>query len=270
MTASFPLPAVREEAVRVVAALQDGDLPARLIGGLGVAAHDHAEVPPGLLRDFADIDLVVPGKAGRRTAELLTALGYTGNVGFNALHGAKRLLFYDTTNRRQLDVFVGEFAMCHRLGLDDRLDQHPQALSAADLLLTKLQIVELNRKDLLDAVRLLLNHDLTDSAEVAQTAGSIDALSTARITSITRTDWGWHTTLADNLAKVAAGAPGLLAGSQVALVTSRVEGLLAAMATAPKTTRWKARAMVGRRMSWYELPEEVGAAGVAPTTTKEE
>lgn len=255
------LPSVSEEAARVVAGLEDTGLPARLLGGLGVAAHDHVEVPPSLLREFADIDLVVPRRTTRPTIEKLTAMGYTPNQRFNALHGAKRLLFYDAGNERQLDVFVGEFAMCHRLDLQDRLDRHPRALSAADLLLTKLQIVELNRKDLLDAVRLLLNHELTHAAEEAQSAASIDLLCIPRITSVTRADWGWHTTLSDNLAKVAAGVPQLLPSAEVELVSARLETLLAAMAAATKTTRWKGRAIIGRRTAWYELPDEVTAQG---------
>ena len=72
------------------------------------------------------------------------------------------MLFYDTENKRQVDVFVGVFSMCHRLDLDGRLGEHPTALDAADLLLTKLQIAEINRKDLVDAVRLLLTHENAD------------------------------------------------------------------------------------------------------------
>ena len=63
------------------------------------------------------------------------------------------MLFYDTANGRQLDVFVGTFHMCHELDLGKRLAEHPSALDAADLLLTKLQIAEINRKDIVDAVR---------------------------------------------------------------------------------------------------------------------
>lgn len=261
MTGPDPLAGVVQEAARVVTAMQEAGLPARLLGGLGVAAHDHVDAPASLIRSFADIDLVVPRKASRRTTEALTQLGYTPNGGFNALHGAKRLLFYDTVNHRQLDVFVGELAMCHRLDLDGRLDQHPQALSAADLLLTKLQIVELNHKDLLDAVRLLLNHELTNTADERPDAEATDRLSTSRITDVTRSDWGWHTTLADNLAKVANGIPQLLQGSQGDVVTERVAAVHEAMSTAPKTARWKARALAGRRIAWYELPEEVTAKG---------
>jgi hypothetical protein len=258
-----PLADIHAEATRLLDELSVCAAPARLIGGLGVAAHDHVRVPPSLVRAFADIDLVVARRAGRSAARALGELGYTPNARFNALHGSKRLLFYDMTNRRQLDVFVGEFAMCHRLDLDGRLNHHALALSAADLLLTKLQIVQLNHKDVLDAARLLLNHELSD--DDGDLPG-VDCLSNQRILSVTAGDWGWHTTLSDNLAKVARGLPKELAEREATVVVRRAEVLLEVMAAAPKSTRWKARALVGRRKAWYELPEEV-AGSAKPSTT---
>lgn len=264
-----PMVDISDEATRLLEEMERRQRPARLIGGLGVAAHDHVSAPPSLVRVFADIDLVVPRKAGRATAQVLTELGYTGNARFNALHGSKRLLFYDMTNRRQLDVFVGEFAMCHRLDLDGRLNQHPRALCAADLLLTKLQIVQLNHKDVLDTARLLLNHELTED-DGEQNRGA-DGLSKRRIVSVTAADWGWHTTLSDNLAKIARGLPDELSEPDATVVVRRAEMLLEVMANAPKSARWKARALIGRRKPWYELPEEVAVAPPpGPTTTDPE
>lgn len=254
-----PLASISAEAIRLVHELGHRQVNARLIGGLGVAAHDHTPPPPALVREFADIDLVIPRKASRPSARALKELGYTANARFNALHGARRLLFYDLTHRRQLDVFVGEFAMCHSMTLDDRLDRHPVALTAADLLLTKLQIVQLNRKDVLDAARLLLNHEITDDDVDAAGRPGTDGLSSGRILSVTTADWGWYTTLSDNLDKVAMGLPADLAGPVAAVVIPRIEQLLAAMSQAPKTARWKARSLVGRHKVWYQLPEEVAA-----------
>ena len=170
------------------------------------------------------------------------------------------MLFYDVGNGRQLDVFVGEFAMCHRLDLAGRLDLHPAALAASDLLLTKLQIVELNRKDVLDAVRILVAHEVT-SDEVRGHSGRPDTLSSGRLVDITRVDWGWYTTFTDNLGKVAAAAPDLLEPGAAGVVAVRVTTVLTALEDSRKSTRWKARAMVGRKVAWYELPEEVAGTG---------
>jgi hypothetical protein len=257
MTAATPLQSVPAEATRLVDGLRADGVLARLLGGLGVAAHDHTEPPEALGRDFADIDLVVRRKCARRCTDALVGLGYEPNSRFNALHGARRMLFYDRANGRQLDVFVGDFSMCHQLDLDDRLDRHPRALSAADLFLTKLQIVELNHKDVTDTVRLVLGHEVVDTDDAPSDSADGDDLSLARVCAVTRTDWGWYTTVCDNVALVRDAAPGLLPGERGALVAGRLDALLAVMRAAPKTARWKARAMVGRRKAWYELPEEV-------------
>jgi Uncharacterised nucleotidyltransferase len=249
--ADTPLSDVLAEARRLVDAAADGGLTMRVLGGAGVALHDHGPVPDGLLRIYGDIDIVVPAKANRSTATTLMTLGYQPNERFNALHGARRMLFYDSGNGRQLDVFVGIFAMCHSLDLGRRLGRHAQALGAADLLLTKLQIAQINRKDVVDAARILLTHDLADADS------DDDALSLGRLRDVTSGDWGWFTTFTDNLATVRTAAPDLLEPGLAGQVVWRVDRVRTALDEAPKSMRWRARSVIGRKSPWYELPEEV-------------
>jgi hypothetical protein len=243
---------IAHEARRVLAGCAAQNVSARLIGGLAVAIHEHTGTPPALERSYADIDIVIGRKEGRQAKAALLELGYVPNDGFNALHGDRRLLFYDTANGRQLDVFVGIFSMCHTLDLSGRLSQLTETLSIADLMLTKLQIVEINTKDLIDAAQLLRNHQLTREDEPG-----LDELSLDRLCAVTSADWGWHTTLSDNLAKVATFAQDVLAEPDHHSVTERVHAIQQAMDQARKSLRWKARARLGRRAPWYELPEEV-------------
>lgn len=254
MTATgAPLADLLDEARRIVDGAAKAGVVARVLGGVGVALHDHGPVPESLQRTYGDIDIVVPDKATRGTAAALTALGYVANDRFNALHGARRMLFYDTVNSRQLDVFVGVFAMCHELDLSKRLGEHPTALDASDLLLTKLQIAEINRKDIVDGVRLILTHDLDGP----------DSISLERLRRVTSADWGWFTTFTDNLARLRETAPELLGlDPAAATVVTRIDRLRSTLDAAPKSMRWRARSVVGRKAPWYELPEEVdrGAA----------
>jgi hypothetical protein len=250
-----PLADVVAEGRRLVQS--SPDLPVRLLGGVGVALHDHRPVPAALERGYGDLDVVVPPKSARQTTAVLTAAGYEPNERFNALHGANRMLFYDTENKRQVDVFVGTFSMCHRLDLSGRLGEHAFSLDAADLLLTKLQIHEINRKDLVDAVRLLLTHE---NADIGGAAGSPDAMSLDRLRAVTSADWGWFTTVTDNLALVRDAAADLLDPGEASVVETRADAIHESMKAAPKSMRWKARSVVGRKTPWYELPEEVGHA----------
>jgi len=249
-----PLADVVAEGRRLV---EWSPLPIRLLGGVGVALHDHRSVPAALERGYGDLDVVVPPKSARATTDALTSAGYQPNERFNALHGARRLLFYDTENKRQVDVFVGTFSMCHRLDLSSRLGEHAYSLDAADLLLTKLQIHEINRKDLVDAVRLLLTHEIAD---IGGGVSEPDAMSLDRLRAVTSSDWGWFTTVTDNLQLVRAAVADLLEPSDASAVEARADAIDHSMRTAPKSVRWKARSVVGRKTPWYELPEEVGGA----------
>jgi hypothetical protein len=245
-----PLPEVESEALHLVEAARADGFPARILGGVAIGILAHNSIPERLRRSYADIDLVVRRDDGGRARSLLTTLGYEADRGFNSLHGASRLLFYDLANSRRLDVFIGVFKMCHQLELSDRLELVPTTLTPSDLLLTKLQIVELNPKDLVDVVTLLHACAIGDRARV-------DAIDLPRLELVTGGDWGWHTTVADNLERVATAAADLLAEDDAAVVRSRAQAIRQAIDRTPKSLGWKVRARVGRRMQWYELPEEV-------------
>lgn len=250
--ATTPAADIIEAAGHVLSGCAAEQVTGRLLGGLAVARHQHSPTPPQLAREYADIDIVIGRREGRRAKTALTGLGYVPNERFNGLHGDRRLLFYDESNGRQLDVFVGSFSMCHSLDLSGRLRLLPDTLSVADLLLTKLQIVQINAKDLIDAAQLLRNHEL----DRADQPGS-DRLSLDRLCAVTGADWGWYTTLSDNLAKLVAFAHSTLAEPDRGRITDATRAIQAAIDQAGKSLRWKARARLGRRAAWYELPEEV-------------
>jgi len=245
-----PLADVESEAARLLERAAQAKLLVRLLGGAAIGMHRHAPFPPALERRYGDIDVVVKKGQDRGLKRLLEELGYVPNRSFNNLHGDRRLLFYDERNKRQLDVFIGTFRMCHTLDLDDRLELHPQTLAPADLLLTKLQIVKINAKDIIDAQALLLEH---------QTGrGPGDIIDLGRLINTTSRDWGWFTTFTDNLTRLTPQPDSSLPQDAAEQIADRVGTIQQALAAAPKSMGWKARAAVGRRMPWYELPEEIG------------
>ncbi len=241
------------ESQRLIAAAQQRGLTLRLLGGVAIRLRSpHAASLGALERTYADVDFAAPKKESRALRDVLTAGGYTGDRRFNALHGERRLLFYDEARGRQVDVFLGVFEMCHKLSLEHRLALHPLTLSPADLLLTKLQIVELNAKDVQDVLALLLDVSLLEPG-----GNPGEALDTARIVEICAHNWGWYTTVQDNLQQIAAHARVLLPQGEADIVLRRVAAIASALTHAPKSANWQLRAVVGRRMAWYELPEEV-------------
>lgn len=245
-----PRTAVLDEARRLGVIADAAGVRARLLGGGGVALHAHGEIPIPFRRTYGDLDYVVGRSDGPVFRRLLESSGYEPNARFNALHGHRRMLHYDPLNERQIDTFVGDFAMCHALDLRDRLPVDGLSLAPVDLLLTKLQIVEVNDKDLTDVLVLLGDHAVEAGPE---------GIDPRRLTALVGHDWGWYTTLSDNLGKLRERASWIegLAPDHQARLLDRIDEIRSVVEAAPRSLGWRARAVVGRRMPWYELPEEV-------------
>lgn len=240
------------EAIRILETAASERLPLKAIGGVAIRLRTPS-VPPVLARSYQDIDLVTERRRGADVARLLEGMEYRPNHEFNALHGDRRLLFHDDEHERQVDVFVGTFAMCHVIPVAERLALEPLTVPLAELLLTKLQIVELNDKDLRDAVTLLIGH--------AVAVGDGDAVNAARIAALCAADWGLWRTVKQTLERMRASLPQLgLDPADAALALARAGTLWEAIEAAPKGARWKLRARVGDRARWYDEPEETGAA----------
>lgn len=240
------------EAQRLISEAQRQNITVRLLGGVAIRLRSPRAGREPLAREYADLDLVAPKRQSKPLREFLEASGYVPDRRFNALHGARRLLLLDPIHNRQIDIFLGIFEMCHKILLEDRLTLHSLTLSPADLLLTKLQVFELNRKDALDALALLL-----DYPPVAGAHSPGDTLDLSRITQLTSHDWGWHTSLHDNLDRVADIGNEVLPPDDARAIRERIAAIKAAMDRAPKSLAWRGRGKIGRRMAWYELPEEV-------------
>lgn len=240
------------EAQRLIAAGMQRGIVLRLLGGIAVRLRCPHAAHRALTRAYADLDFVAIKKQARPLRDLLTELGYVADRRFNALHGERRLLFFDEARGRQVDIFLSTFEMCHKLPLEKRLTQHTLTLSPADLLLTKLQIVQLNAKDIQDILAILL-----DFAPVAHSSQPGDELDMATISDLCAGDWGWYTSVNDSLDRALAEARTLLSADEAETVAQRVATIKQQLADAPKSLGWRSRALVGRRVAWYELPEEV-------------
>ena len=179
--------------------------------------------------------------------KLFESLGYEGERRFNTLNGHQRLLYLDGVNGRQIDVFIDRMKMCHVIELGNRLGHEGPTLTPADLLLSKLQVFEVNMKDLVDTIALLLDHPIADHDD--------DAINAAYLGKLTSEDWGLHRTLQLNSAKVRDAVKDLDVDAD--RVNLRLDELWARVDGQPKSLKWKLRARVGDRVAWYELPEEV-------------
>jgi hypothetical protein len=235
------------EARRVVARAERDGVALRVTGGVGIAIHCPSMLVAPLARSYADLDVVGRSRERREIVALLLELGYTAEERFNAMHGTTRLLFFDEHNGRQLDVFLDRVEMCHTLDLRERLLPGMVTLSLADLLAMKLQIVETNEKDLLDATALFADHPLSEDES---------GINVAYLAALAAGDWGLWRTLTMIAERVEAHAATLEGPVPVALVRERIGAFVERLEQEPKTRSWKLRARIGERKRWYELPEE--------------
>ena len=242
-----PLPDPVAEGTRIAEAAAERRLPLRLLGGVAIAILCPSSRRPPLQRWYADIDFATRSSAREEVSELMEALSYEPDREFNTLHGQRRLYFWDERNQRQVDVFVDEANLCHRIALDRRLEAVPLTLSLADLTVLKLQVVETNEKDYLDLCAIFADHDLTSDDS---------GVNASYIADLAASDWGLWRTLGmviERSSQFALDLPEFEAGERVA---ERLGRLRTELDTAPKGRGWKLRARLGDRKRWYEIPEE--------------
>lgn len=239
------------EMHRLVDAGNQRNIHIRAIGGLAVQAHNKKNHPL-FAREFADLDFVVARKQRREFEAFMPEVGYSPDKQFNILNGSTRQIYFDDTTDMKIDIFVGDFEMCHKIPLEDRLAADPLTIPLAELLLSKAQIIEINRKDLLDITSILLNNETgNDDHE------HINLPVLARLCS---QDWGLYKTTSMNLERVAefVSAPDLpLSTEDRNIIIDRAQEILNTFHEMPKPIAWQLRDRVGTRVKWYIEVEEV-------------
>jgi hypothetical protein len=247
MPGSGPLEDPIAEAERIASAASAARVGVKLMGGAGIHLHSPSAHRPPLRRKYGDLDYAMPKRDRKAALALFPSLGYEANERFNLMQGDRRLYFYDNQHGRQVDVFIDSIRMSHVIDLRDRLDHEGPCCSPSDLLLSKLQIYEMNRKDLVDLTALLLDHPIASNSD--------DAIDADYIARLTADDWRLYHALEINIEKLIATLDELDVDRE--LVSSRIAEIWKAVEDQSKPLKWKLRAQVGERVSWYELPEEV-------------
>jgi hypothetical protein len=247
VTSNGPREDTIEEAERVAEAARSQKVPVKLLGGAGIHLHSPSSHHAPLRRKYGDLDYVITGKDRKATLAFFPSIGYEANERFNLMQGDRRLYFFDGNNGKQVDIFIDVIRMSHVIDLRGRLGHNGPCASPSDLMLSKLQIYEVNRKDLVDLTALVLDHPIASQDDEA-----IDATYVARLAA---DDWGLYRTLQINLEKLRHTVADLDVDRD--LVNSRLDELWTVVEAQPKPLKWRMRAQVGDRMRWYELPEEV-------------
>lgn len=196
-------------------------------------------------RVFTDIDYASYGKFRNKMVPFFEQQGYTLEKRAAVISGGSRLIFFGD-RVPMIDVFYDRLDHNHRIEYQGRLEIDPYCVSLSDLLLQKLQIVQINDKDLKDAMLLLLAARIGETDEAV-----INAKYVAKLMS---QDWGFFYTFTTNLERIqeAAERVKVLDGGQCARIRAHATLLLKYIEDGPKSMGWKSRAKTGTNKLWYK------------------
>jgi hypothetical protein len=220
----------------------------RLLGSIGCRLHCAGleAVFDRLQReDPPDLDFAAPGKHRKSIREVFVGLGYVEDRDMTVAMEGRRYKFVHPVRRLNVDLFIDRLEFCHPIDVAKRFGLDSPTLPLSDLVLSKLQIVEINQKDLKDLAVLLLAHEVGGNDP--------ERLDASRVSRLASEDWGLFYTMSRNVERLRGfldQAP--LTPEEHAQILSRLDGLWAAVETEPKSLRWKVRAKVGPRVQWYE------------------
>jgi hypothetical protein len=236
-----------DRALGLVEDAREQGLELRILGSLAYRLHCPANIElfEQMKRDLTDIDLAARSDQRRDVRTWLEARGFVVDQDVVVATEGKRYCFTEPSSGTALDIFFDELYFCHPIPLRDRLELDYPTITPTDLLLEKMQIVELNPKDVKDSLVLLLEHSLDGSGE--------DAIDHTYVARLLGADWGFYYTVTTNLERLRGHlVDGELDAGQAQIVEERIEALERAIEEQPKTGKWRMRARIGPRKRWYQ------------------
>jgi len=241
------------EASRLVESAQKVGITLRIMGACAFRIHcpNSRKLYDNLSRPITDIDFVSYSKYNSKMKPFFDSQNYGSDARIIALFGRERHQYSHPEGTVKVDVFFDHLAMNHIVDFKGRLELDSPTITLVDLLLEKLQIVQLTEKDIKDTIVLLREHQIGNAEN--------ETVNAAYLAKILAEDWGFWYTATTNLQKVQEYVNGskLLAEDDKAVVSKRSDELKAAIEAQPKSTKWKMRSRIGPKKKWYNEVETV-------------
>lgn len=258
---------VLRTALELVEAANKRNIVVRILGALAVYLHckeneetlnffeNAGRLDTGAL--FTDIDLIAYSKQRRHLISFMKELNYDENKMINALFGHKRLIYFK--NQVRVDIFFDKLEFSHdvKFGSEPgkgRLELDYPTITLTDLMLEKLQIHQINKKDIIDMIAVLMSHDVDDYVDR-------EVVDRKYIASILADDWGFWYDALENLKKVELYTikfreRNFIRIEQFGKVIQNINKIREAIESSEKTKNWLKRSRIGRSKPWYR---EVGS-----------
>src|SRR5437867_4963502 len=258
-----------DESLRILRAASEAKVALKMLGGLAIKVHslNENEFANRLGRsaekgqEYSDIDFATYYKSREGVRKVMESLGYSKRPSTMSTSASQRQIYFHPKGWFYIDAFWDKLkAANHPINFRNRLGLDPVSIPLSDLLLEKLQIVSFSKKDMLDTLLLLKAHAVAQKEEP-------ETISMDRIARVLSRDWGFWYTVTTNLQGIREYVKemSVLTTQEASDISSKVEKLLHAANSVPKSLGWKLRAIVGRRRKWYnpvETEETVGGFGI--------
>ena len=241
------------ELKRIIAASDEAGILLRVIGSLAFQMHcpqfGHLQAAMG--RAYTDIDFAAYSKQTKQIQAMMAGLGYVENREVFISSEGERAIYDKADIGLHVDVFYEKLDFCHAIHWAGRLEVDSPTIPLTELLLEKMQIVQINEKDVIDTIMLLLEHPFGDEDK--------ETINIKLAATLCANDWGLWRTTTMNLGKVKQLAQGYsqLTPEQKSNVVSQVDKALARLNNEPKSLAWRMRDRVGDRVKWYKDVDEV-------------
>lgn len=224
-----------------------------LIGAL--AFHNHCPkynyIQKETNRFFTDIDFMAYIEQKHDIEKMFLDLGYMNDKRIQTIPGVKRSIFFTSDHSMHSDIFYDVLDFSHEINFRGRLEIDYPTVSLVDLLLEKMQIAQINEKDIIDTIMLLREHDVGSSDD--------ETINIDYIAKTCKSNWGLWKTVTTNLDKVISliDKYDLLNSDDQQIIRERLQRIRQHIDKEPATLYWKLRSRVGERVKWYRDVDEV-------------
>lgn len=254
MTGQFPDPTpIIEQAYKILDQADKRNLTLRLLGALAfhVRCPQFNYIHKETQRFFTDIDFMAYGEQMGEIEQMFRDMGYVEDLRIKSVPGLRRSIFFNQNHGWHTDVFYDVLEFSHEINLRGRLDLDHPTISLVDLLLEKMQIAQINEKDIIDTLILLREHDVS---HLDDNGIRIDYLAQT-----CKADWGLWRTVTNNLTKVnqLADKYDVLTAGDRQIIRERLQSIVTRIDEEPPTLRWRLRSRIGERVKWYRDVDEV-------------
>lgn len=236
---------------RIMEEAKKRDITLRVLGAVAFRLHcpQFKYIESSLRRLLSDIDFAAYKRDDTKVDRLFIDMGYQEDIVVRSFY-ANRRIFHNPKYSIHSDIFFDKMEMCHDINFKGRLEIDYPTISLVDLLLEKMQIVQINEKDIIDTIMLFREHDCGNSDN--------EMINTGYLASLCGKDWGLWRTVTMNLAKVRKLLPqfDILKGEDIRIVGNRIDRTLESIEKEPKSLGWKMRAKIGNQKKWYRDVEE--------------